>query len=98
MGPDTATEISTRPISQEPMVRASRNVFSDYTHNRLCFHTPQYIIANLGLSLGFGVVDFQNLIFPATMSIDYIRVYQPSDAINIGCDPVDFPTADYINT
>ncbi|KAF5329451.1 hypothetical protein D9619_009169 [Psilocybe cf. subviscida] len=76
MGPDTATEISTRPIPQEPM----------------------YIIANLGLSLGFGVVDFQNLIFPATMSVDYIRVYQPSDAINIGCDPRDFPTTDYINT
>jgi len=31
------------------------------------------------------------------MSIDYIRVYQPRDAINIGCDPHDFPTQDYIN-
>ncbi|KAF9476634.1 glycoside hydrolase family 16 protein [Pholiota conissans] len=76
MGPDTATEISTRPIPQEPM----------------------YIIANLGLSLGFGVVDFENLIFPATMSIDYIRVYQPRDSINVGCDPQDFPTRTYIDT
>ncbi|KAF8958578.1 beta-glucan synthesis-associated protein-domain-containing protein [Flammula alnicola] len=76
MGPDSATEISTRPIPLEPM----------------------YIIANLGLSLGFGVVDFENLIFPATMSIDYIRVYQPANAINIGCDPKDFPTANYIDT
>jgi hypothetical protein len=32
------------------------------------------------------------------MSVDYIRVYQSSDAINIGCDPKDFPTAAYINT
>ncbi|KIM41999.1 glycoside hydrolase family 16 protein [Hebeloma cylindrosporum] len=76
MGPDTATEIGTRPISQEPM----------------------YIIANLGLSLGFGEVDFLNLVFPAVMKVDYIRVYQDPDAINIGCDPKDFPTAAYINT
>lgn len=32
------------------------------------------------------------------MSIDYIRVYQPKDAINIGCDPKEFPTAAYIET
>jgi len=32
------------------------------------------------------------------MSIDYIRVYQPQDAINIGCDPVDYPTMKYIET
>ncbi|KAF9481165.1 glycoside hydrolase family 16 protein [Pholiota conissans] len=76
MGPDSDTEISTRPIPQEPM----------------------YIIANLGLSLNFGVVDFERLTFPATMSIDYIRVYQPRDSINIGCDPKDFPTKAYIDT
>ena len=31
------------------------------------------------------------------MRIDYIRVYQRADHINIGCDPPDFPTAAYIN-
>jgi beta-glucan synthesis-associated protein KRE6 len=31
------------------------------------------------------------------MSVDYIRVYQPSDAINIGCDPPEFPTKTYID-
>jgi hypothetical protein len=31
------------------------------------------------------------------MRIDYIRVYQPTNAINIGCDPPDFPTEAYIN-
>ncbi len=31
------------------------------------------------------------------MRIDWIRVYQPSDSINIGCDPTDFPTAAYID-
>ncbi|KAF9451019.1 glycoside hydrolase family 16 protein [Macrolepiota fuliginosa MF-IS2] len=59
---------------------------------------PMYIIANLGFSPNFGWIDFDHLTFPATMSIDYIRVYQPKDAVNVGCDPVDYPTAKYIET
>ncbi|KDR65838.1 hypothetical protein GALMADRAFT_260035 [Galerina marginata CBS 339.88] len=58
---------------------------------------PMYIIANLGISNNFGVLD-PALTFPTTMRIDYIRVYQPKDALNVGCDPEDFPTADYIQT
>ncbi|KAJ7595546.1 beta-glucan synthesis-associated [Mycena floridula] len=59
---------------------------------------PMYIIANLGMSTSFGgTPDFDNLVFPAIMSIDWIRVYQPKNAINIGCDPEDFPTQAYIN-
>ena len=49
------------------------------------------------MSENFGTVDLDNLVFPMTMRIDWIRVYQPSDSINIGCDPTDFPTAAYIN-
>ena len=59
-----------------------------------CF---QYLIANLGMSTNFGFVDLDHLTFPATMKVDYIRVYQDPDNINIGCDPDDFPTAAYIN-
>jgi len=58
---------------------------------------PMYIIANLGMSTNFGEVDLEHLTFPTTMHIDWIRVYQPKDAINIGCDPEDFPTEAYIN-
>lgn len=72
---DPVTQISDRPIPQEPM----------------------YLITNLGISENFQTVDFTNLIFPATMRIDWIRVYQPQGSINIGCDPKDFPTAAYIN-
>ncbi|KAG5642223.1 hypothetical protein DXG03_003392 [Asterophora parasitica] len=59
---------------------------------------PMYIIINLGMSENFGNVDFEHLTFPVHMFVDYIRVYQPSDAINIGCSPVNFPTEAYINT
>ncbi|PBL03078.1 glycoside hydrolase family 16 protein [Armillaria gallica] len=59
---------------------------------------PMYILANLGMSTNFGDVDLDHLTFPAIMLIDWIRVYQDPDNINIGCDPEDYPTADYITT
>ncbi|KAF9049741.1 beta-glucan synthesis-associated [Panaeolus papilionaceus] len=59
---------------------------------------PMYLIANLGISTGFGPVDVAGLApqFPVHMRIDYIRVYQPKGSINVGCSPDDFPTAAYI--
>lgn len=59
---------------------------------------PMYIIINFGMSKNFAEVDLDNLPFPATMLVDYIRVYQRKGEKNIGCDPKDFPTQDYINT
>ncbi|KAH7906855.1 glycoside hydrolase family 16 protein [Hygrophoropsis aurantiaca] len=59
---------------------------------------PMYIIANLGFSENFGAIDFDDIQFPAVMLVDYIRVYQPKDSHNIGCDPPNFPTAAYIDT
>ncbi|TEB38307.1 glycoside hydrolase family 16 protein [Coprinellus micaceus] len=59
---------------------------------------PMYIIMNLGMSRSFGTVDLADLPFPAHMRVDYIRVYQPHNAINIGCDPKGFPTANYIKS
>ncbi|KAK0461996.1 beta-glucan synthesis-associated [Desarmillaria tabescens] len=67
MRADAATEISARPVPQEPM----------------------YIMANLGMSTNFGDVDLDHLTIPCS--------HDP-DNINIGCDPEDFPTAEYIAT
>ncbi|KAI0268107.1 beta-glucan synthesis-associated [Gloeopeniophorella convolvens] len=75
MGADLQTQISARPISQEPM----------------------YIIMNLAMSTNFGPVDTSNIAFPVSMYVDYVRVYQPKGARNIGCNPPDFPTTDYIS-
>jgi beta-glucanase (GH16 family) len=57
---------------------------------------PMYLIMNLGQSTNFGKVDTAHIPYPVTMRVDYIRVYQPKGAINYGCDPQDFPTANYI--
>eukprot|EP00992_Anisonema_acinus_P010736 TRINITY_DN6812_c0_g1_i1.p1 TRINITY_DN6812_c0_g1~~TRINITY_DN6812_c0_g1_i1.p1 ORF type:complete len:509 (-),score=86.23 TRINITY_DN6812_c0_g1_i1:26-1504(-) len=54
---------------------------------------PMYIIMNLALSSSFGPVS-PNLPFPSEFLIDYVRVYQPYEAI--GCDPPSHPTAQYI--
>ncbi|KAJ6570509.1 beta-glucan synthesis-associated [Mycena vulgaris] len=75
VGADSATQISARPIPEEPM----------------------YILANLGISRAFGFVDFEHLVFPSIMRIDWVRVYQHPDKINIGCDPPERPTAAYID-
>ncbi|KAI0311695.1 glycoside hydrolase family 16 protein [Amylostereum chailletii] len=58
---------------------------------------PLYVIANFGMSDSFVKIDYDHLTFPAKMRIDYVRVYQPSNAINVGCDPEDFPTKAYID-
>ncbi|OCH96052.1 glycoside hydrolase family 16 protein [Obba rivulosa] len=58
---------------------------------------PMYLLMNLGMSKNFGFVDIEHLTFPTSMKVDYIRVYQDPNNINIGCDPPDFPTAAYIN-
>ncbi|BGP42589.1 hypothetical protein JCM10449v2_006601 [Rhodotorula kratochvilovae] len=66
--------------------------------NRSVTGEPLYTIFNLGLSDSFTTVDLENLIFPATMRVDYVRVYQDPAKTNIGCSPPLFPTAEYIET
>jgi hypothetical protein len=104
LGPNPAVRISARPVPQEPMVNIPHSPTSPYPPEKQkseltnLFPHLQYIIANLGISKNFGFVDFEHLTFPSSMHIDYVRVYQPSDAVNIGCDPKDFPTQAYINS
>lgn len=55
---------------------------------------PMSIIMNLGQSTGFTTVNYTALTYPATMRIDYVRVYQKAGAVDaLTCDPPDFPTA-----
>ncbi|KAI0305008.1 beta-glucan synthesis-associated [Russula brevipes] len=74
----------------------SAGVAADQKHNRITEMTAQYIIVNLGMSPGFGKIEFDKLQFPTTMKIDYIRVYQDPNKVNVGCNPPGFPTEQYI--
>lgn len=58
---------------------------------------PMYIILNLAISQGFGDIDWDNLRFPGKYLIDHVRVYQTKGKENVGCDPPDFPTKNYID-
>ncbi|KAJ1307470.1 hypothetical protein OPQ81_001569 [Rhizoctonia solani] len=58
---------------------------------------PMAIVLNLAISESFQAVDVANMVFPSEFKIDYVRVYQRKGEKNIGCDPKDYPTAQYIN-
>ncbi|THH28900.1 hypothetical protein EUX98_g5283 [Antrodiella citrinella] len=64
---------------------------------RLIPEEPMAIILNLGISDSWQTIDTTTMEFPGIMLIDYVRVYQRADSLNIGCSPPDYPTADYIN-
>ncbi|KAF1835757.1 beta-glucan synthesis-associated [Decorospora gaudefroyi] len=59
---------------------------------------PLSIIANFGMSNSFAAINLAELEkdFPATMRIDYIRIYQPEDNQIMTCDPEGYPTTAYI--
>ncbi|EGW31648.1 uncharacterized protein SPAPADRAFT_51638 [Spathaspora passalidarum NRRL Y-27907] len=58
---------------------------------------PMSMVMNLGISNSWTYIQWTNLFFPVTFRIDYVRVYQPKDQINVGCEPAGYPTQDYIN-
>ncbi|KAJ7639165.1 beta-glucan synthesis-associated [Roridomyces roridus] len=58
---------------------------------------PMSIILNLGISNNWQQINLDSMVFPAEMLVDYVRVYQRDGETNLGCDPPDYPTMDYIN-
>jgi beta-glucan synthesis-associated protein KRE6 len=60
---------------------------------------PMSITMNLGLSNTFAQVFLANLaqLLPATMRFDYVRIYQDPNDVQVTCDPVGYPTTEYIS-
>lgn len=58
---------------------------------------PMSLIMNLGLSTSWSKVNVSTIQFPVYMDIDYVRIYQPKDTLNLTCDPKNFPTKEYID-
>lgn len=58
---------------------------------------PMSMIVNFGMASNFAPLNFTGLapLFPATMRIDYVRIYQDDDG-EIGCDPDGYETTEYI--
>ena len=70
---------------------ALRLVFGDV-------HTTasQSIVLNLGISHNWQTISPETMAFPAEMTVDYVRVYQRKGHENVGCNPTDYPTTEYI--
>lgn len=58
------------------------------------------LVTNLGMSPTFANIDWSQLVFPAIMRVDYIRIYQNRDDAafghTLGCDPPVYETTEYI--
>jgi Beta-glucan synthesis-associated protein SKN1/KRE6/Sbg1 len=52
---------------------------------------------NTNCAANWQTIDLSTMTFPAEMRIDYVRVYQREGNENVGCDPPDYPTTEYIN-
>ncbi|KAF8599626.1 glycoside hydrolase family 16 protein [Ceratobasidium sp. AG-I] len=63
---------------------------------RLIPEEPMSIVLNLAISESFQNVDLTNMVFPSEFKVDYVRVYQRKGEKNVGCDPKDYPTTQYI--
>ncbi|KAH8918053.1 glycoside hydrolase family 16 protein [Atractiella rhizophila] len=63
---------------------------------RLVSEEPMSIVLNFAFSTKFqGDPSYGKIVFPQTFYIDYVRIYQRG-SVNVGCDPKDHPTAQYI--
>jgi len=59
---------------------------------------PMSLVVNFGMSNGFAFLNMTGLgaLMPATMRVDYIRIYQDEDDQIMTCDPPGYPTTEYI--
>lgn len=63
---------------------------------RLVSEEPMSMIMNLGISNAWTNIQWDKLVFPATMRIDYVRLYQRPGQESVTCDPPGYPTTKYI--
>ncbi|KAK8247435.1 beta-glucan synthesis-associated protein SKN1 [Phyllosticta capitalensis] len=59
---------------------------------------PMAIVLNFGMSDSFSSINLTGIstLLPATMRVDYIRIYQDDDNPIMTCDPPGYPTTSYI--
>ncbi|KDE08956.1 hypothetical protein MVLG_01046 [Microbotryum lychnidis-dioicae p1A1 Lamole] len=63
---------------------------------RLISEEPMSIMLNLAISDKFQPPEWNKIVFPGVLRIDFVRVWQQGKG-DVGCDPSHHPTADYIN-
>lgn len=90
--PETDAMVGQRLIPEEPMsIILNLGISSMLSPS---YHLLSF--TNAIFPANWQTITPSTLEFPAEMLIDYVRVYQRKGQTNIGCDPVDYPTAEYI--
>jgi len=81
------------------------SVCSEAGGKKTCHRTPPRMIPNEPMSLVMntaigtwngGMTALDGKHWPARFYVDYVRVWQIEDEMNIGCNPPDYPTKTYI--
>lgn len=57
---------------------------------------PMSMVLNLGFSTAWTGINYNELKFPTTMRVDYVRWYQKPGEESVTCDPPGYETTDYI--
>eukprot|EP00302_Diacronema_sp_CCMP2436_P030877 CAMPEP_0179943446 /NCGR_PEP_ID=MMETSP0983-20121128/18306_1 /TAXON_ID=483367 /ORGANISM="non described non described, Strain CCMP 2436" /LENGTH=587 /DNA_ID=CAMNT_0021851119 /DNA_START=186 /DNA_END=1949 /DNA_ORIENTATION=- len=73
------------------------NFVCEHTPKRTMPSEPMSIVLNAALGTWNGGSGGAKGSLPGHMYIDYVRVWQRADRKNVGCDPPDFPTKEYID-
>lgn len=81
-------------VNKEALGAQSNGTYE--TLERLIPVEAMFVIFNFAMSDTFTKVDLDRLGFPADYKVDYVRVYQEKESINVGCSPKDYPTEQYI--
>ena len=112
VGPDQGTGgsgVGQRLIPEEPMaiilnLGISRMLFRLFFSFFFCLNIclPFFVSWNWPIctwhnTANWQTIDLSTMTFPAEYKVDYIRVYQRKGQTNTGCNPKNYPTADYIN-
>jgi len=69
----------------------------DHCPKRKMPSEPATIVLNTALGSWNGGPDSTNGHLPGHMFIDYVRVWQKKDRTNVGCNPPNYPTREYID-
>lgn len=57
---------------------------------------PMSLIINLGISNSWTLINWEELVFPTVLRVDYVRYYQKKGETMVTCDPPGFETTKYI--
>ncbi|KAG2494124.1 hypothetical protein HYH03_007762 [Edaphochlamys debaryana] len=77
-------------------LKAISNNFNESVGDRLIPLEPSYINIALAMSDNFAPIH-PDVPLPSSMEIDYVRIWQQKEEVNIGCDTPDYPTQAYID-